>query len=207
MDYDVTELRRTLERRKGERDQLLKQEQYNSKKVKLLRKKHKNIEEAKLIVQTVAQQTQEELKYHISELGTMAMEAVFPDPYKLQVEFVLKRGATEAEIWFVDKNGNKINPKDACGVGVMDVVALALRVSLHSLKRPRLRPVLILDEPFKNVNDPTRELHKKTASMIKMVCDKLGLQIVVVSLNQELIETADRVFHVKNVKGVSRVVD
>ena len=40
----------------------------------------RNIETAQVIIQKVAQQTQQELEYHISDIVSTALAAVFDDP-------------------------------------------------------------------------------------------------------------------------------
>ena len=123
------------------------------------------------------------------------------------MDFVLKRGKSEADISFVrGDEEEKIHPLSAAGGGAVDVAAFALRVSLWSLANPRTRNVLILDEPFKNINDSTRTMHTKAAEMIKMISDKLNLQIIIITLLPEILDTADKVFEIKNVKGVSKVI-
>lgn len=201
---DIQQFRTEFERRKGERRQIQESIDDTESKIKKLEKRQRRLEKAQLIIQTVARNTQEELEYHVSELVTLAHEAVFEDPYELDLEFILKRGRTEAVLMF-KRGENKVHPMSAAGGGVIDVASFALRVSLWSLARPRTRNVLILDEPFKNINDPTREMHRKAAEMLKMVAERLGLQIIIVTLLPEMIETADRVFEVKKIKGRSVV--
>lgn len=160
-----------------------------------------------MIIQTVAQQTQKELEYHITEPVSLALESVFPNPYRLDLDFIIKRGQSEARLSFSRGKEKGIDPLGACGGGTVDVAGFGLKVSSWSLKRPKSRNVLLLDEPFKNINDPGKKqkLHEKTARMLGMVSEKLGLQIIIVTLNEELIEVADRVFRVRLRKGISRV--
>ena len=47
--------------------------------------------EALMKIQLVAKQTQAQLEYRISELVTLAMESIFPDPYKLRLIYETKR--------------------------------------------------------------------------------------------------------------------
>jgi len=162
------------------------------------------VEEAREIIQTIAKITQEQLEYQISELGTLALETVFDDPYALQLHFELKRGRSEAVLEFV-RNELSLSPLESTGGGAADVASFALRISLWTLIEKGVRPVFFLDEPFKNINDPSRGMHKKAAEVVKMVCDKLGLQILMVTLLPELIEKADKTFHVSKVDGVSKV--
>ena len=190
---DVKELRQEVDRRTGQRDQALTQvNRIESRMVKIVEEKE-SIKEAQQILQVVAQKTQQELEYHISELVSLALLTVFPDPYKLNLDFVLKNDKSAAILSFSKKDGEKINPMDASGGGAVDVAALALRVSLWSLRNPRTRPVIIMDEPARFVS---RNLQEKLSNMIKEISERLGIQFIIVTHEPTLAEAADRVFEV-----------
>ena len=57
----------------------------------------------------------------------------------------------------------------------------------------------------KNLNDPTRELHQKAAEMLRMVQEKMGLQMIIVTQIGEIADIADRVFEVTISNEVSKV--
>jgi len=190
---DVKELRQEVDRRTGQCDQALTQvNRIESRMVKIVEEKE-SIKEAQQILQVVAQKTQQELEYHISELVSLALLTVFPDPYKLNLDFVLKNDKSAAILSFSKKDGEKINPMDASGGGAVDVAALALRVSLWSLRNPRTRPVIIMDEPARFVS---RNLQEKLSNMIKEISERLGIQFIIVTHEPTLAEAADRVFEV-----------
>jgi len=136
-----------------------------------------NLEEALLVAQEVAQMTQEELEFQVSALVTNALESIFPDPYEFKVEFDIKRGKTEAALFFT-KNGEAIDPLTASGGGVVDVAAFALRLSsfLISLEKPP--GVIVLDEPFRFVSE---EYQPAVAELMEEMADKLGIQFIVVT--------------------------
>jgi len=201
----LSEARTRVDELKGERKQALKQIEEYKQEISDTESEESHILEALSIIQTVALATQQELEYHVSEIASLANQAIFPDPYELCLDFVLKRNRSEAILSFQKKGGEKINPLNATGGGAVDVVCFALRASLWSLRRPKSRATLILDEPFKNINDPTRQLHEKAALMLKRVSEMTGLQIIVVTLCPELIDVGDRVFTVTQRKGISQV--
>ena len=157
---------------------------------------------AQNIIRTVAQQTQDELTYHISDLVSLAMEAVFGDSaYSLKVEFPLRRGRTECDINFI-RAGQAVSPLQGAGGGAVDVAAFALRVALWSLMQPRTRPVIVLDEPFRFLS---RDLHSQASTMLREVSGKLGVQIIMVTHSEALTECADRIFEVQIKNGKSIV--
>lgn len=158
-------------------------------------------EEAQIIVQNVAQLTQEELKIHISNLVTLALESVFDDPYEFEVDFVQRRGQSEADLWFVI-DGERIDPLSASGGGVVDVAAFGLRVSLWSLQKPRSRSIIVLDEPFKYLSS---NYQQKAGELLKVISEKLKLQILMISHIEPLVEAADNVIKISQKKGISNV--
>jgi len=152
--------------------------------------------EVRTLFQKSAQDTQQKLEFHIGNLVSTALAAVFDDPYEFQLEFVLKRGKTEADLWFV-RNGEKMKPVDASGGGTVDVASFALRAAFWSLTK-KTRPLFFLDEPFKHLSSG---LQQKAADMLKMLSEKMGLQIVMVSHIEKLIENADRKFEISLSNG------
>jgi len=167
------------------------------------KRRAKNLEEAQLIIQQVAQKTQSELEFQISEIVSMALSSVFDDPYEFKIEFVLRRGKTEADLYFM-KNGEKFYPLEDNGGGAVDVAAFALRVALWNLSRPKTRNTLILDEPFKWLSKGHLQ---RAGEMLKVISDKLKIQIIFVSHIPELIESADRVFNVVKKNNISQVAE
>jgi len=136
-----------------------------------------NLEEALLVSQEVAQMTQEELEFQVSALVTNALESIFPDPYEFKVEFDIKRGKTEAVLFFT-RNGEAIDPLTAAGGGIVDVAAFALRLSsfLISLEKPP--GIIVLDEPFRFVSE---EYQPAVAELMEEMAEKLGIQFIVVT--------------------------
>lgn len=151
------------------------------------------------MIQEVAQQTQEELKYHISEIVTLALAAVFDKPYQFEVDFVQRRNQTEADLWFV-RDGERIDPLTASGGGAVDVASFALRASLWALQRNR--PILILDEPGKFIS---KTYQPKFGEMLQMISKRLSIQILFITHCDDLVDSADRIFEVSIRKGVSVV--
>lgn len=202
----VAYLRKELERRKGARDVIVKRLGQEKTELEETRTKMENLDEARLILQAVAQLTQQELEYKISELVTLALEAVFPDPYQLDLSFEMKRGKTEAVLSFVPSTqGDEVelvDPLSASGGGAVDVAALALRVSLWSLQSPKTRPTLVLDEPLRFLS---RDLQPKASQMLREISRRLGLQLIIVTHEPNLLEAADKVFEVSRPRKVSKV--
>jgi hypothetical protein len=215
----LSSMRKALDRRTGERDYIRGEFTQASKDAGTLQNLCLELEEAQRVIQTVAQMTQKELEFHISSLVSLALAAVFDDPYEFIVEFVQRRGRTECDLWFVrssntggagvsgksgatgDNKGNtldtrtRIDPMTASGGGAVEVASFALRVALWSMATPRTRNTLLLDEPLKFLKGDI--LPERGSRMIQLLSERLGLQIIMVSHIADQIEGANRRIEVK----------
>uniref|UniRef100_A0A6M3IMJ5 Putative RecF/RecN/SMC domain contining protein n=1 Tax=viral metagenome TaxID=1070528 RepID=A0A6M3IMJ5_9ZZZZ len=191
-----------VQRRIGQRDRVTSDLGKAKAEVDRLSVEQGHLIRALEIIQTVAKLTQQELEIHVSELVSLALEAVFPRPYKLVLSFELRRNRSEADLLLEDGDGNRVRPMDAVGGGVVDVAAFALRIALWSLRNPRSRPTIILDEPMRFVS---RDLQGRASAMMKEISKRLGIQFLIVSHEETICEAADKVFFISLRDGVSKV--
>ncbi len=203
----VNELRTRFDRRVGQK--LLIEKDIRSLKESMVedKKQLRAHEKAKEIIRQVGLKTQQQLSYNVSEITSMALNAVLREPYDLEIEFVERRNKTECDIFF-KRDGNVIDPYDGGG-GAVDVAAFALRVASWSMQTPRSRNTLLLDEPFKHLKG--EEANRKMLEMIHQVSTKLGLQIVMVSdervSRESTIELTDKLFETVKDKKVTKVIE
>ena len=137
-------------------------------------------EEAQVITQQIAQAIQQQAHKRIAGVVSKCLETVFvgDDLYGFKIDFERKRGRTEAKL-VLTKNGNEIDdPLDFDSGGVCEVAAFALRLSCLVLSKPRLRKVILFDEPFKSISvdylDNVRILMNKLS-------EEFGVQFIVVT--------------------------
>ena len=121
MRNEIQSLRHELEQRKGRRDQLQGSIECLQKRIKDGRKQRIRHEKALEIVKQVGLATQKQLEYHLAEQVSLAMEAVFDDPYTLVVDFQEKRGKTEVALLF-SRRGMEFPPMGNAGGGAIDIV-------------------------------------------------------------------------------------
>jgi len=192
MDIDkYQKIKTAFQKRKAEKAilerSICKQQE---KRSKLLQTEARQ-KEARIIFQTVAAKTQENLKYCVSNLVTMAVKAIFGDGIEFKMAIERRRNQTEID-FFVEEYGNLQEPLDSNGYGLVDVISLALRISYWSLKKTR--GIFILDEPFRNLS---RNHSKAASKLLKYLCTELGLQMIVVSHDTEITKYADKIFRVE----------
>lgn len=193
--------RQRVEQLKGQREAL--QTELSDCEVKLssARKMTVYIEQGLTILQGVAEATQDQLEYRVSELTTLALGTVFPQPYDFGLSQSVQRGRSHYEPVF-RRDGEEIAPMLASGGGVVDVAAFALRLSLWSLAPHRSRAVFVLDEPFRFVSTG---LQGKVCELLHQLAGSLGVQFIIVTHEEQLLGAADRVFQVRLEDGVSQV--
>lgn len=198
--------RQLLEQKKGQLIRIDKDIVHYSNGIKNLKEHKENLESAQEIIILISQATQQELQYHINELVSLSLAAVFDDTYTFEVDFVQRRNQTEADLWFV-RDGERINPLHATGGGPIDVAAFALRVSLWSLRKKRSRAILVLDEAAQHIKGDDANI--KFIQMVKGLSERLGIQVIMVSDERVPLEDiergADKVFRVSMKKGKSIV--
>jgi hypothetical protein len=198
-NIDTSALKKKLNEAIGERNLLQKQLDATVERLSLNENQLNDALQARVILQTVAEQTQKQIEYKISNLVSLALASVFPDPYSFILRFVKRRDKTEADLLFC-KNGNEGSPMTVSGGGPLDVASYALRPSLWSICPTR--NVLFLDEPFRFVS---RDLQHKCSEMMKMIGEKLNIQHILISHIPEIMEKADTTFEIVNIEGVSKV--
>ena len=187
----LKEARQKLNEELAEKKLLKVRLQEEEEKLKKLNKRSKSLEKVRLIFQEAGTRTQQRIENHISQIVSTALASIWDDPYKFELEFVIRRGKTEADLWFI-RNDSKLSPMDTAGGGAIDVASMALRIAAWSINK-NTRPIIILDEPFKNLSE---NLQSKAADMLSMLSEKLKLQIIMVSHIDKLVAGADRIVEI-----------
>lgn len=198
---NLTELKTFYERQIGKKEQVEQDIVVLQSTLKSNRKQVKNLEKAHEIVKLVGGETQQQLHYHISDITSLALESVFENPYKLILNFVERRGKIECDLLF-ERDGNIMKPLKSSGFGQSDITSLALRIACWSMKSPRTRSTIIIDEPFRNLS---KKYHEPASQMIKEISDKLNIQFIISTHTPALASYADREFNIKLIKGISFV--
>lgn len=198
----TTEIRTTMEQRKGRRFQL---EKDLSKTKRTIKHERVNLilhEKAKVIINEVGILTQNQLKFFINDITSLALESIFKDDaYALELEFVKRRERSECDIFFV-RNKEKIKPLDSSGGGSSDIASFALRLASWSLQNPKSINTIILDEPFRFLSDNYMD---DASSMVKDISEKLKVQFIFVTHEDSLTEHSNKIFDIRLKKGISKI--
>lgn len=160
---------------------------------------------ARDVVNAVLVLTQGTVKGFIEEIVTLALSAVYGGEYRFRLDYSVRRNQTEAKpvvLKISEDEEDEFDPRDELGGGVVDVISLGLRLAAWAMGQEGSVPVFVLDEPAKFVS-PDRL--QRVAEMLGEVSRVLGLQIIMVSHDEALIDYADRAFRVTQTDGISRV--
>jgi DNA repair exonuclease SbcCD ATPase subunit len=167
--------------------------------IEKLQKEQEIVDVALALAQKVAVETQEQIKFNIEDIVNLALDTVFPDRYKFQLLFETKRKRTEARPVLFDGE-HEIDPLDSTGGGLSDTLAFALRIALLIISRNR--KVLILDEA---VGAVSKGYKPKMYEIMKRLSTDLGIQIIAVTHDENMVEIADTVYTVEKEGKVSNV--
>lgn len=189
------------ERRRGVQHELEQQLETETERLMKVSGRLCDLDHARDFVNTVLLVTQGRVKGFIEDVVTLALSSVYGDEYQFRLEYSVKRNQPEARPVIL-KDGDEFDPRSDVGGGVVDVASLGLRLVAWAMQSPQSAAVLILDEPAKFVSG---DKVGRVGTMIHEVSRLLSIQVIMVSHEEELIETADRSFRVIQSAGVSRV--
>ena len=104
----VQEARKIYEQRLGRQSLLEEQRDGLAQQLTKTKAELDKTLQAHAVVQQVAGATQKKIEFYVSNLCTMALASVFPEPYEFQLRFVDRRNSSEADLIFL-KGENEIN--------------------------------------------------------------------------------------------------
>jgi len=134
------------------------------------------VTEAAAVARAIAATIQATAHNQIASVVTRCLRTSGWD-YDFRIQFVERRGKTEAELTFI-KDGNECSPLEASSGGAVDVAAFALRLTSLVLSRPARRRLIVLDEPFKFVS---AEYRAAVAGLLQALAAELGVQLLLVT--------------------------
>ena len=167
-----------------------------------------NLLAAQTVVRELADQARQEFKSEVDRLVTLAIRSVFSENFSFDLQMNSEGGRLQCKptVWetYEDNSRVEYTPKDDMGGSILDPIGFALRVVLHQFQRFPARSLFILDEPMKNAGHG--ELLKQAGQMLAEISHSLGLQLIIITHEPELIDIADTAYTVsRNAKGESSI--
>jgi DNA repair ATPase RecN len=163
------------------------------------------LEQVRILLQRASEYAREQIKQQIEMLVTHCLQFVFGPYLEFKIELSEIRGKADAEFYVISIFDNmkvKTKPQDARGGGIVDVIALALRIAVIQSTSSYGDGPLILDEPAKHVSS---EYIANVAQFLKQISEVFHRQIIMITHNQYLSEIADLAYRVELKDGSSVV--
>jgi len=197
----LNKLKEKLIAKKGQLKNLKQLQFDTNKKLEDSKTNYLLVEKSQIIIQEVSKIIQNQIKIHIEDIVSYALNSIFEEKHNFILEFVNRRNKTECDI-FIEKDSLKLNPMTDNGGGIIDIISFTCKLALWNLQRGNKNNTFILDEPFHYLS---KDLHEKAGIMLKKLSEKLNIQIVMVSHSGELMNCADRLFEIKMIDKISQV--
>ena len=157
---------------------------------------------ARLLFQEASTYLRGQLSSRFADLATRALRYIFQrEDLQFVVELDVKANLPVASFYVV-VNGHKVDPKDALGGSMYEVIGVCLRLvclEVFGLKGP-----LILDEPLRSVDSVNLQ---NALEFILLYCKESCRQLFIVTHNEQIAQTADKLFEVVQQDGISSIVE
>lgn len=203
---NVDQLNALYHRQRGEQAKIQERAASLEESIKEIHEQVERLEQVRLLLMEAAKHAREQGRRQVELLVTQGLQFVFGDDLEFKVVVEEKRDRPEAEFYVCSTYGGdyrvETTPQDARGGGVVDIISLALRLALLHAFRPPVGGPAILDEPGKHVSD---EYAPQLAQFLKGFSQSLGRQVIMVSHNQHLADSADIAYLVELHQGISKV--
>lgn len=158
---------------------------------------------ASLFLQSLSDQTRLQVLDKISGIVTDALQTVKDKNLVFQMNLTTKASQPVLEMTLLDKlSGQSYDILNSMGGGVADLVSITLRIALLCRWQPHLSRVIVMDEVGKFISVKDQE---KAAEFIRILCEKLNLQLILISHSETITKSASRVFEITKENGMSKV--
>ena len=141
-----------------------------------------------------------QISSRFADLATRALRYIFQ---REDIEFIVEldvKANLPAASFYVVIGEHKVDPKDALGGSMYEVIGVCLRLvclEVFDLKGP-----LILDEPLRSVDSVNLQ---NALEFILQYCRESGRQLFIVTHNEQIARAADKLFEVTQHDGISTI--
>jgi len=152
-------------------------------------------------LRSVLESTQQVIEQTFTGLTTSGIRGIFGEDKALRFQFVPTAQGVAVRIRVLKPSPQdenvvfEVNPKNAGGGGMLDIISLGLRFGLMELYTPRQDGPLMLDEPDKYLADDDKL--QAAGEFIQQVSHDSGRQIILISHRVAMSAYADRSYHFK----------
>ncbi|HEY8415650.1 MAG TPA: ATP-binding protein [Thermaerobacter sp.] len=200
--------RSELERRRGALEALQREAARRREALEKATAQAERMAKVKAFLDEASASARELARQEAEAMVTEALQAVFGPRLRFRVQLGELRGRPHAEFSVEAETADGTpfvgDPVDAHGGGVVDVLALALRILLLESAQPRIEGPLVLDEPGKHVS---ANYAPHLAAFLAAASKEFGRQVILVTHNEDIAAVGERAYRVELDGGVSRVTE
>ena len=169
--------------------------------IEQLNKDKSELNEMLAISRKAAGIVQDKLGSRLATIVTKALKIVLQKDLEFVIEFVERRGVSEADLYVRDSEGHEYDILDSRGGGLADVVSLALQLAFILISDTSR--YLIVDELARHLSV---DMQERFAAVLKNLCKEFNFTVIAVTHAPAFVEVADRIFEVTlNDEGRSEI--
>lgn len=192
IDQRLTEAERSLERERGVVQALASRGEKATQLAAEAAQKAQWCEEAAKLLNKFSDERQAEVIKVIQDISSLGLSQVFDEPIQLVISPTVRARRVEMDVKI--KTGSLETPVlEARGGGLAAVAGFLLRVCVLLLD-PDARRLLVLDEVFAHLSE---DYVPRMAEFLRELCEKTGLQIILVTHQPEFAEAAHKVYRIE----------
>jgi Fe-S cluster assembly ATPase SufC len=160
-------------------------------------------QEALAFCEELANSRRGAMKGKIETVITEAVRLLYGDSYKVELAYTVKNNRSCLEIEMVRDTpaGEVRRDMGGFGGGVADTISVPMRLMVL-MGSKQTDKVCVLDECWKHIDTERVELVGK---FLRLLAERLGMQIILCSHHEKIQEFADRTYEVSENNGVSKV--
>lgn len=198
--------RSTFDQRLGEHRALLALAERTEAEVESLKIEMVELDKTAAFLTSIGEEQQFKAQAAIEALVTEGLQTIFDDT--LSFHILQKVNGKTATVEFVVQTalpGDRVvstSVLEARGGGLAAVIGFLLRLVVLLLKRDDNQKLLVLDEVFAHVS---AEYLPGLAEFLRKLVDKTDVQILLVTHQEELTETADKIYKFSTKDGNTQV--
>lgn len=149
------------------------------------------MEKVSAVLHELSTSVQERFLRSIEALISEGLSAVFEVPIAFKIISTTRNRQVNLDFQLVNEDGTTTDLMDARGGGLVSLCGVLLRVVMVRLMADRVRQILVLDEPLGMLS---AEYQPAAGELLRKLAHELGIQIILVSHNPELLESADKAY-------------
>jgi DNA repair exonuclease SbcCD ATPase subunit len=195
---------------KKQKEKLSNNMQKTEKEIIDLEEKIQIYEKASLFLQSFSRKRREQGQAIFSEMGTVALQNIYGEGYRLEIKYDIKRNKPVADVYIVspyadlEENEIQYSSEYAAG-GENDVISFAMKLALLQTYKPKQEGPVLLDETFKHLSVDHID---DVAEMLSQISEHLERQFIFCTSHRHpsFKKCADKAFLVQRESDTESIV-